>query len=175
MILIGEPTSVDRLGDTVKIGRRGSVNMWIEVPGVQGHVAYPHRATNPVAAARPRDRRAGRASISTTAPTQFPPRTSNSPRSRRRPAQATSFRARRPPSSTSASTTFSEGADLVRMVEEIAEREAPGAKVTRAHLRRGVPDPAGPALRRGRRGDRGGDRRERPSSRPAAAPPTAAS
>ena len=49
MILIGEPTSVDRLGDTVKIGRRGSVNMWIEVPGVQGHVAYPHRATNPVA------------------------------------------------------------------------------------------------------------------------------
>src|SRR4029079_2460806 len=50
MILIGEPTSVERLGDTVKIGRRVSVNMWIEVPGVQGHVAYPHRATNPVPA-----------------------------------------------------------------------------------------------------------------------------
>ncbi len=48
MILIGEPTSVERLGDTVKIGRRGSVNMWIDVPGVQGHVAYPHRATNPI-------------------------------------------------------------------------------------------------------------------------------
>jgi succinyl-diaminopimelate desuccinylase len=48
MILIGEPTSVDRLGDTVKIGRRGSVNMWIDVPGVQGHVAYPHRTTNPI-------------------------------------------------------------------------------------------------------------------------------
>lgn len=48
MILIGEPTSVDRLGDTVKIGRRGSVNMWIEIPGVQGHVAYPHRADNPI-------------------------------------------------------------------------------------------------------------------------------
>ena len=48
MILIGEPTSVDRLGDTLKIGRRGSVNMWIEVPGQQGHVAYPHRATNPI-------------------------------------------------------------------------------------------------------------------------------
>jgi succinyl-diaminopimelate desuccinylase len=48
MILIGEPTSVDRLGDTVKIGRRGSVNMWIDVPGYQGHVAYPHRADNPV-------------------------------------------------------------------------------------------------------------------------------
>lgn len=48
MILIGEPTSEDRLGDIVKIGRRGSVNMWIDVPGVQGHVAYPHRASNPV-------------------------------------------------------------------------------------------------------------------------------
>ncbi len=48
MILIGEPTSEARLGDTVKIGRRGSVNMWITIPGVQGHVAYPHRADNPV-------------------------------------------------------------------------------------------------------------------------------
>jgi succinyl-diaminopimelate desuccinylase len=48
MILIGEPTSEERLGDIVKIGRRGSVNMWVTVPGVQGHVAYPHRADNPV-------------------------------------------------------------------------------------------------------------------------------
>jgi succinyl-diaminopimelate desuccinylase len=48
MILIGEPTSEKRLGDVVKIGRRGSVNMWINIPGVQGHVAYPHRADNPI-------------------------------------------------------------------------------------------------------------------------------
>ena len=48
MILVGEPTSEARLGDTVKIGRRGSVNMWIEVPGTQGHVAYPHLADNPI-------------------------------------------------------------------------------------------------------------------------------
>jgi succinyl-diaminopimelate desuccinylase len=48
MILIGEPTSEARLGDVVKIGRRGSVNLWITIPGVQGHVAYPHRADNPV-------------------------------------------------------------------------------------------------------------------------------
>jgi succinyl-diaminopimelate desuccinylase len=48
MILIGEPTSEQRLGDIVKIGRRGTVNMWIEVPGAQGHVAYPHRADNPI-------------------------------------------------------------------------------------------------------------------------------
>jgi succinyl-diaminopimelate desuccinylase len=50
MILIGEPTSETALGDTIKIGRRGSVNMWIDVPGTQGHVAYPHRAANPVGA-----------------------------------------------------------------------------------------------------------------------------
>ncbi len=48
MILIGEPTSEQRLGDTVKVGRRGSVNVWLEVPGTQGHVAYPHKADNPV-------------------------------------------------------------------------------------------------------------------------------
>jgi len=48
LCLVGEPTSDRRLGDTIKIGRRGSVNMWIEVPGTQGHVAYPHLADNPV-------------------------------------------------------------------------------------------------------------------------------
>jgi succinyl-diaminopimelate desuccinylase len=45
---VGEPTSVNRLGDMVKIGRRGSVNIFIEAHGTQGHVAYPHRADNPV-------------------------------------------------------------------------------------------------------------------------------
>ena len=50
MILVGEPTSSARLGDTIKIGRRGSVNIWIEVPGNQGHVAYPHLADNPIPA-----------------------------------------------------------------------------------------------------------------------------
>jgi succinyl-diaminopimelate desuccinylase len=49
LCLVGEPTSADRLGDTIKIGRRGSVNIWIEVPGTQGHVAYPHLADNPAA------------------------------------------------------------------------------------------------------------------------------
>ncbi len=48
MIVIGEPTSEARLGDVVKIGRRGSVGMWIEIPGTQGHVAYPHLADNPI-------------------------------------------------------------------------------------------------------------------------------
>lgn len=48
LCLVGEPTSVSRLGDMVKIGRRGSVNIWIDVPGTQGHVAYPHLADNPI-------------------------------------------------------------------------------------------------------------------------------
>jgi len=47
MILVGEPTSSVQLGDTIKIGRRGSINAWIVVPGVQGHVAYPNLADNP--------------------------------------------------------------------------------------------------------------------------------
>lgn len=48
LCLVGEPTSVNRLGDTMKIGRRGSVNIWLEVEGVQGHVAYPQLADNPI-------------------------------------------------------------------------------------------------------------------------------
>jgi succinyl-diaminopimelate desuccinylase len=46
--LVGEPTCPVRLGDMIKIGRRGSVNMKIRIDGTQGHVAYPHRADNPV-------------------------------------------------------------------------------------------------------------------------------
>ena len=46
--LVGEPTSVDQLGDMAKIGRRGSMNATITVYGTQGHVAYPHLADNPV-------------------------------------------------------------------------------------------------------------------------------
>jgi len=46
--LVGEPTSADRLGDMVKIGRRGSINGWLTVYGTQGHVAYPHQADNPI-------------------------------------------------------------------------------------------------------------------------------
>ena len=48
LCLVGEPTSVNRLGDMMKIGRRGSVNIWLEVAGTQGHVAYPHLADNPI-------------------------------------------------------------------------------------------------------------------------------
>ncbi len=129
MILIGEPTSVERLGDTVKIGRRGSVNMWIEVPGVQGHVAYPHRATNPVPAlARVV---AALSSLHLDDGTeQFP-------------ASNLEFTAVSTPTSASnvipgtataqlniRFNNLQRGADLVKQVEGIAEREALGSKVT---------------------------------------------
>ena len=47
--IVGEPTSAESFGDMVKIGRRGSINVGVRVEGIQGHVAYPHRAANPVA------------------------------------------------------------------------------------------------------------------------------
>jgi len=51
--VVGEPTSHGRLGDTIKIGRRGSLSGRLTVHGVQGHIAYPHLADNPVHAFAP--------------------------------------------------------------------------------------------------------------------------
>ncbi len=48
LCVVGEPTSVGRLGDTIKNGRRGSLSGRLVVHGIQGHVAYPHLARNPV-------------------------------------------------------------------------------------------------------------------------------
>lgn len=128
MILIGEPTSVSRLGDTVKIGRRGSVNMWIEVPGVQGHVAYPERGTNPV----PPLARVIAALDSVhldDGTDQFPP--SNLEFTAiGTPTNASNVI----PGSATAQlnirfNNLQRGADLVKLVEEIAAREAPGTQV----------------------------------------------
>ena len=46
--ILGEPSNVEELGDTIKIGRRGSLNGHLIVTGRQGHVAYPERAENPI-------------------------------------------------------------------------------------------------------------------------------
>jgi len=46
--LVGEPTAEKRLGDVIKIGRRGSINVEINMRGIQGHAAYPHNAENPI-------------------------------------------------------------------------------------------------------------------------------
>jgi succinyl-diaminopimelate desuccinylase len=128
MVLIGEPTSVARLGDTVKIGRRGSVNMWIEVPGVQGHVAYPDRGENPVAPLACVIAALDSLHLDNGSE-QFPPSnlefTSIST-----PTHASNVI----PGSATAQlnirfNNLHQGADLVKLVEEIAEREAPGSIV----------------------------------------------
>ncbi len=46
--LVGEPTNPQTLGEMVKVGRRGSLNCFLEMRGVQGHAAYPQRADNPI-------------------------------------------------------------------------------------------------------------------------------
>ena len=51
--IVGEPTSVQRLGDTIKNGRRGSLSGTLVVQGIQGHVAYPDQAKNPIHLAAP--------------------------------------------------------------------------------------------------------------------------
>jgi succinyl-diaminopimelate desuccinylase len=143
MILIGEPTSVDRLGDTVKIGRRGSVNMWIDVPGTQGHVAYPHRADNPV----PKLARVVNALNAVhldDGTDAFPPSnleftavTTPTQASNVIPASATAQLNIR-------FNNLHRGADLVRLVEEIAEREAPGSTVRARISGEAFLTPAGP-------------------------------
>ncbi len=51
--IVGEPTSTTKLGDTIKNGRRGSLSGTLTVRGVQGHIAYPHLAKNPIHLALP--------------------------------------------------------------------------------------------------------------------------
>lgn len=51
--IVGEPTCTDKLGDTIKNGRRGSLSGNLTVKGVQGHIAYPHLAKNPIHLAAP--------------------------------------------------------------------------------------------------------------------------
>lgn len=51
--IVGEPTSVDQLGDTIKNGRRGSLNGRLTIKGKQGHIAYPQKANNPIFLAAP--------------------------------------------------------------------------------------------------------------------------
>jgi len=128
MILIGEPTSVDRLGDTIKIGRRGSVNMWIDVPGTQGHVAYPHRADNPV----PKLARVAAAlgALHLDDGTEAFPPSNLEFTAISTPTNASNVI----PASATAQLNIrfndlQRGADLVRLVEGIAEREAPGSTV----------------------------------------------
>ncbi len=128
MILIGEPTSETALGDTIKIGRRGSVNMWINVPGTQGHVAYPHRADNPV----------GRLARIVAALDElklddgneaFPPSNLEFTDIGCPPGATNLIPAAATARLNIRFNNLQRGADLVRMVEDVVNREAPGASV----------------------------------------------
>ena len=127
-ILIGEPTSETRLGDTIKIGRRGSVNMWITLPGTQGHVAYPHKAANPIPALARLVAALGAMPLD-DGNDAFPP--SNLEFTEVGvPAGAANVI----PGAATARlnirfNNLQRGADLVARVKQIAEREAPGATV----------------------------------------------
>lgn len=69
--IVGEPSSTDRLGDGIKVGRRGSLSAHVSVSGIQGHVAYPERVRNPIHAAAAL---IGRLSVPLDSGTQhFPP------------------------------------------------------------------------------------------------------
>ena len=174
MILIGEPTSEARLGDIVKIGRRGSVNMWITMPGVQGHVAYPHRADNPVPKlARVIDALEALhlddgndsfqpSNLEITAVETASKATNVIPGCGPRPAQ---HPLQQPPARRGSGRAGP------------PHRRGGGARRDRRgeDLRRGLPDPARADLRDRQRRDRGRDRRSRPGSPPMAAPRTAAS
>jgi succinyl-diaminopimelate desuccinylase len=128
LCLVGEPTSAARLGATSKIGRRGSVVIWIDVPGQQGHVAYPHLADNPIPRlVRALDEIEGFALDAGT--DWFQP--SN--------IEVTDLHTGNPatnviPGAASArlSIRFNDlhrGADLVARIEQVVQRHAPGAQV----------------------------------------------
>ena len=147
MILIGEPTSEARLGDTVKIGRRGSVNMWIDVPGVQGHVAYPHRADNPVPKLAKWSRRSKRIHLDDGSDAFQPSNLEVT-------AVETDTRATNliPGSARiQLNIRFNDlhrGEDLVALVRRTAEARGAGRERRGDDLGRGLPDPARAALRR---------------------------
>jgi succinyl-diaminopimelate desuccinylase len=127
-ILIGEPTSETRLGDTIKIGRRGSVNMWIDVPGTQGHVAYPYKANNPIPALA-RLVAALDAVHLDDGNDAFPPSNLEFTDVGAPPGAPNVIPGGATARLNIRFNNIQHGRDLVRMVNEVATREAPGSTV----------------------------------------------
>ena len=122
--LVGEPTCPARMGDTIKIGRRGSLTAQLTAYGKQGHAAYPERAQNPLPAlVRLLDRlaahtpRHGHRALRPLDPRHHHHR-------RRQPRRRTSSPPRPAPPSTSASTTPTPAASLRAWIEDEADRAA---------------------------------------------------
>ena len=176
--LVGEPTCPARMGEMIKIGRRGALSAWVTARGSQGHTAYPDRALNPLPAlVRLLDRLASRELDTGTA--HFGPSTlalttidTGNPATNVIPAEARA----------ALNIRFNDahsGASLSAWIEEEADRVAADTRGRHRHplqdLRRELPDRARPLERAGLPRHRRRDRRRRPSSPPPAAPPTPAS
>ena len=129
--IVGEPTCVSALGDTIKHGRRGSLNGRLTIHGRQGHVAYPQIAENPIRALAPvltallrAAARSGKRRLRALEPRSHQ-------RRRRQPGGTTSFRARSGSPSTSAST-ISGRPNRSRRRSRGGSRRRPGARARRS-------------------------------------------
>ena len=87
--VVGEPSSVENLGDMIKNGRRGTLSGTLTVIGVQGHIAYPHLARNPIHLARAGHRRTGGTRSGTRATSTFRRPPGSAPTSTPEPAPTT--------------------------------------------------------------------------------------
>ena len=148
--------------------------MWITIPGVQGHVAYPHRADNPVP-------KAAQVIAALEAIHLDDGNDSFQPSNLEITAVETSSKATNViPGAAIVQlnirfNNLQRGADLVELVAPHRRGGRAGRDGRGEDFRRGLPHPARPDLRDRQRRDRGGDRRRRRASPPMAAPPTAAS
>ena len=176
--VLGEPSNVEVLGDCIKIGRRGSLHGMLYVDGIQGHVAYPHRAANPVPDISQTDRGAQRrAARSRQRPVPgLEPRIhlgrcrqQGRQRDPRPGAGEVQHPLQRSPHPGDAAATGRRAHDQgVRQPDPRADR------VGAVELQR-VRDQARPLHRSRGRGDRGGHRPQAGTDAPAAAPRTRAS
>jgi hypothetical protein len=151
-----------RLGDTIKNGRRGSLSGKLTVKGIQGHIAYPHLAKNPIHLAAPAIATLAERSSGTKAT-----RSSRRPPGRSRtstaaPAPATSSRAASSSTSTSASAPPAPRSSCRRPLCDVLDRRRPGLRHRLDARRQTLPHRQRRADRRGAAGDR---RRNRHRSR----------
>ena len=147
------------LGDTVKVGRRGSMNACITVHGTQGHSAYPQRADNPIHRLVPRSARADRRAARRRQPTSSSPPPCRSPASTSATPPPTSSRPRPRAMLNIRFNDLHTSATLTERLHAALARRGRPLRDARRLLRRELPDPARPlrgraARARSLRGDR---------------------
>ncbi len=124
--ILGEPSNQEELGDTIKIGRRGSLNGHLIVTGKQGHVAYPQRARKSDPRPGDADRGAAKRAARSRQRDNSRRRISSSPRSMSATRPSISFPARHARVSISASTTSTRSIRSKKLIEQRAAKAAGG-------------------------------------------------